>query len=49
MDAGYKPEGKIDVKKSPRGETSEMAQKPAPLKSESIKGDDGRGSFKNKA
>jgi len=48
MDAGYKPEGKVDVKKSPRSETSEAAQKPAQLKSETMKGDDGRGSFKSK-
>lgn len=48
MDNGFTPEGKIDTHKSPRGETSEAAQKPAPLKSETVKGDDGRGSFKSK-
>lgn len=48
IEKGYTHSEKVDYKKSPRQETDEKTQRPAKQDMKSVKGDDGRGSFKDK-
>ena len=48
IEKGYTESMKIDTKQSPRKETDEKTQRPAKHAMKSVKGDGGRGSFKDK-
>ena len=48
IEKGYTYDEKVKYKESPRKETNETEQRPAKHTMKSVKGDDGRGSFKDK-